>query len=71
MAQDARHRIVPEHACEALYCNNGTYADDHHAGVPREAHAHATAVVAGDPGRTSRCVQQGIQQRPVGDGTTL
>ena len=41
--------------------------DDHHAGVQRVADADAAAVVHRHPGRAGRGVQQGVQQRPVGD----
>src|SRR6185503_21088154 len=42
-------------------------ADDHHAGVLREAHADAAAVVDRYPGRAARGVEERVQERPVGN----
>ena len=58
--------VVPQYARDTPVCFFATVADDHEARVLRIAHADATAVVDGYPGRPARRIQQRIQQRPVG-----
>src|SRR4029077_7317926 len=45
MAHDARPRIVPQYARDALARRFAAIAHDHHAGVVRIAHADAAAMV--------------------------
>ncbi len=68
VAHDAGGRVVVQHAGEAAVGVVGTVADDHHAGVLGEAHADAAAVVQRHPGGAGGGVEQGVEQRPVGDG---
>src|SRR3546814_4690052 len=61
MAHDAGAGVVPQHAGDALVGFLAAVADDHHAGVLAVTHADAAAVVEADPGRSSRRVQQGVE----------
>ncbi len=67
VTHDPGSRVIVQHAGDALGGLIGAVADDHHAGVLGEAHADAAAVVQGNPGGAAGGVQQGVQQRPVGD----
>ena len=67
VAHDAGAGVVPQHALEPPRGIVGAVGDDHHAGVLRIAHADAAAVVERDPGRADGGVEQGVEQRPVGD----
>ena len=68
MAHHAGGRVVGEHAGDAGGGFVGAVAHNHHARVLREAHAHAAAVVQRYPSGAAGGVQQGIEQRPVGNG---
>src|SRR5476651_794339 len=66
VAHDACGRVVVQNAGDALGGFVSTVADDDHARVLREAHAHAATVVQRNPGRAAGGVEQGVEQRPVG-----
>ena len=66
MPHHAGGRIVPQHARQPRIGLDAAVAHDHHAGVLREAHAHAAAVVQRHPGGARGAVEQRVQQRPVG-----
>ena len=68
MADDADAGIAGEHALEPAVGIGRAVGDDHHPGVNRIADADAAAVVDRHPRRAGGGVQQGVQQRPVGDG---
>ncbi len=61
-------RVVAQHPADAAGRIVAAITDDHHTGVLGEAHADPATVVQGDPGRPAGCVEQGVEQRPVGDG---
>src|SRR6188768_1793866 len=52
VAHHAARRIVPQYACDALARRFGSVAHNDNAGVLREPHAHAAAVVQRHPGGT-------------------
>ena len=68
VAHDAGRRVVPQHALEAPGRLRRAVGDDDHAGMLREAHADAAAMVQRHPGRARRGVEQRVEQRPVGHG---
>ena len=67
MAHHAGRRIVGEYALEPPRRIIAAVADDHHSGVLRIAHPDAAAVMQADPCRAARGVQEGVEQRPIGD----
>ncbi|KAG1470639.1 hypothetical protein G6F54_014526 [Rhizopus delemar] len=66
MAHDARAGVIGQHAGNALGGFVRALAHDDHAGMLREAHAHAAAMVQRHPRRAAGGIEQGVQQRPVG-----
>src|SRR5690606_25887806 len=61
-------RVVGEHSFELLGRERCPVRDRDLSSVDGAADADASAVVDGDPGRPARRVDQGVEQRPVGDG---
>src|SRR5690349_14755900 len=68
MAHHAARRVVAEDASQAGVRGRRPVAHDHDAGMLRESHADAAAVVDGDPRRPARGVEEGVEERPIGDG---
>ena len=60
--------IAREDALEPCRGLGRAVGDDDHAGVQAVADADAAAVVEADPGRARGRVDQGVEDRPVGDG---
>src|SRR3546814_5601684 len=58
VAHDAGSRVVPQHALDSFRGGLAAVADDDHAGVLREAHADAAAVVQRHPGGAAGGVQR-------------
>ena len=67
VTHDARARVGGQHPLEPFGCVGRAVGDDDHAGVDRVADPDPAAVVDADPGRARGDVQQGVQDRPVGD----
>ena len=67
MTHHAGGRVVVQDAGDTRRRFIGTIADDNHPGVLREAHAYPAAVVQRHPGRAAGGIEQGVEQRPVGD----
>src|SRR6185437_4178820 len=67
VSQNARGRIVRQHALDTLAHLGRSVRYDHLARVQRIANPDAAAVMERHPARTARGVHQGIQYRPVCD----
>jgi hypothetical protein len=67
VAEDARAGIGRQHALEPLGHLGRTVGHNDHARVDRVSDPDAAAMVDADPGRAGGHVQQGVQDRPVGD----
>ena len=67
MADDAHAGVVGEEARELFRGEVGAVGDGDLAGVDGAADPDAAAVVQGNPGGAGGGVEQGIEQRPVGD----
>src|ERR1700690_752888 len=68
MAGDTDAGIVRENALDACGHFLCAIRDEHLPGVLRVADAYATAVVNRNPACAACCVEQCIEQRPIGDG---
>ena len=68
VAGDAEPRIGGQDALEAPGGGGPAVGDDDHPGMDRIADPHSPAMVDRDPGRPGGRVQEGVQNRPVGDG---
>src|SRR5205823_996422 len=68
VSHDAGTRVVGEHAGEAFGGSWSAIGDDDLAGMDRVADADAAAMVEGDPSSAGGCVEQGVEQWPVGNG---
>src|ERR1051325_4090813 len=68
VARDAEAGVVREYAVESLRGLRRAVGDGDLARVERVAYAHSAAVVEGDPRGAARCVEQRVQDGPVGDG---
>ena len=68
MPDDPHARISSQHALDALGHRFAAIRNRHLAGVQRIANAYATAVVDRNPGSSCGCVQQSIEQGPIGHG---
>jgi hypothetical protein len=67
MSHDTGAGIRRQHALETLRGVIGAVGDDDHPCVNRIANPDSPAVVHADPRRACRHVEQGVQDRPVGD----
>ena len=67
MPRDADPGVAGQHALEPFVRVTRAVGDDHHAGMQRVADADAAAVMDRHPGGAGRCVEQRVQDRPVGD----
>ena len=67
VADDAHAGIGGQDALQARGGLGRSVGDDHHAGVERVADADAAAVVEADPGGAGGGVDEGVEDRPVGD----
>ena len=68
MAHYPGGRIIVQDPGQAMVCCLTTIANDDHAGVLRIADTNAAAMVERNPSCTAGTVEQGIQQRPIGNG---
>ena len=68
MAYHPAAGVVGEHPLELLSRQSRPIRNRHLAGVNRAPDADSTAVVDRHPGRSRRGVEQGVEERPVGDG---
>ncbi len=68
MAHDAHAGVGRQDTFQAFGRLGRAISDDDLPGMLAEANANAAPVMETDPGRAADGVDQGIQDRPVGDG---
>src|SRR5215470_8671390 len=68
MPDHADAGIAGQYALQTPGGFSGAIGYNNHAGVLRIAYPHAAAVVYTHPTRARGCVDQGIEQWPIGDG---
>jgi hypothetical protein len=64
---DSGARVVDQYSLDFLSREISAVGDHHLASVNAAADADPTPVVDRDPGGSGRRVEQGVQQRPIGD----
>src|SRR5689334_8289486 len=68
MTDDTHSRVISKDSAEPGSGRRGPICNDYHTRMNTITHAYASSMMKTYPAGAARCIDQGIQQRPVGYG---